>query len=238
MPQPGLATQFPVRHCFPAPQTVLSDALPVMLQTCVPVAHEFVPTLQTVPGGMQEPPAVQPRHIPVLQTRLVPQGVPLVTDARVSLQIGAPVEQDCDPTWQGALDGVQDPAMQAAQVPLLQTRLGPHGDPLPTFPVMGQVCTPVAHDVTPVWQVLLAGVHGSPALQETHDPKLQTRRVPQEVPFWSDVPRSMHVGTPPVQTNEPAWHGAVVGVHEVPAAHVMQAPALLQTMFVPQEEPL
>ena len=109
---------------------------------------------------------------------------------------------------------------------------------MPTFPVTGQVCTPVAHDVTPVWQVLPPGVHGSPALQETHDPMLQTRRVPQEVPFWSGVPRSMHAGTPPVQTNEPAWHGAVVGVHEVPAAQVMQAPALLQTMFVPQEEPL
>ena len=76
VPQPGLATQFPARHCLPAAQMVVSAALPVIWHTWVPEVHTVAPILQTVPGGVQDVPAVHDTQLPPLQTRLVPQLAP------------------------------------------------------------------------------------------------------------------------------------------------------------------
>jgi hypothetical protein len=78
-------------------------------------------------------------------------------------------------------------------------------------------------------------LHTWPAVQAMQLPLLHTRLLPQDVPFVRFVPRSVQVGAPPVQASEPLWQGAL-GVQVIPAAQVMQLPAL-QTMFVPQVEP-
>src|SRR5215471_6201012 len=54
--------------------------------------------------------------------------------------------------------------------------------------------------------------------------------MPQLVPLGTEVPVSMQVWLPVVQTCVPVWHG-LVGTHEPPFAHGTHAPAL-HTMFV------
>jgi hypothetical protein len=181
--QPAIGTQAPLEQVMPAAQTIPSPAFPVALQTDVPEAQEVVPVLHGMPVGVQEVPCVQ-EQLPPLQARFVPQVVPLATGAFWSTQTGAPLAQDCAPTWQGALGGVQELfAAQGEQVPALQTIPLPHPVPGATFPVYMQTDVPELQTVVPVWQRFPFGLQGFPATQVVQLPPLQTRLVPQFVPF-------------------------------------------------------
>jgi hypothetical protein len=156
--QPLIATQLPVMQTMPAAQGVVSAALPVIMQACVPVEHVVMPVLQTVEGGVQEVPETHDTQVPVLHTRLVPHGVPLLAFDCVSVQTGAPVEHDWLPTWQGAFDGVQEvPAEHVTQLPPLQTMLDPQMVPAMTLPVAMQTWLPDVQTVVPVWHTLPPG---------------------------------------------------------------------------------
>ncbi len=75
-------------------------------------------------------------------------------------------------------------------------------------------------------------------MHETHVPALQTRFVPQDVPFWrgvAGVVLSTHVDVPVAQLVTPATHG-FAGAQVRPAVHETQAPAL-QTRLVPHDAP-
>jgi hypothetical protein len=67
-------------------------------------------------------------------------------------------------------------------------------------------------------------------------PPLQTRFVPQLVPFARGVPESVQVGVPDEQLSVPLWQGAVIGTQLLPAEHVLHVPPL-HTMFVPHDDP-
>lgn len=62
----------------------------------------------------------------------------------------------------------------------------PPGHAIPFAPALGPVST---HTDTPVEQLVdpksqtLVGVHDRPAVHDSHEPPLQTRSGPQEVPF-------------------------------------------------------
>jgi hypothetical protein len=103
-----------------------------------------------------------------------------------------PVMQVSVPVWQGFVGVQAPPAAHATQLPLLQTRLVPHVEPLATFPVSAQTEAPVTHDVAPVrhgfvgWQL-------APAVHARQLPLLQTRLVPHTVPLTRFLPVSAHV---------------------------------------------
>lgn len=72
-------------------------ALPTASQTFEPLAHENLPALQTVFGGVQSPPATQSLHAPALQTLPPPQtSDPSATGLPVSMHVRSPV-QVCAP---------------------------------------------------------------------------------------------------------------------------------------------
>jgi len=73
-------------------------------------------------------------------------------------------------------------------------------------------------------------------VHEVQDPALQTRFVPQLIPFATFVPASVHTGVPVEQVTIPSWH-TFAGWHAVPEAQVMHAPLMSQTWFVPQVVP-
>lgn len=84
--------------------------------------------------------------------------------------------------------------MHAPQVPPLQTESVPHGVPSGwAVPVSVHAEVPEAHDVTPVWH-LLVGVHPRPALHAVHAPPLQTMLVPHVVPSVALEPVSTQAG--------------------------------------------
>ena len=62
----GFPTHAPALQMWLPLHELPSVALPVVLQTCVPVAHEYVPTVQT--AFEQDVPAVQALQVPALQT--------------------------------------------------------------------------------------------------------------------------------------------------------------------------
>jgi hypothetical protein len=68
------------------------------VQTGAPVAQEIAPVLQTWPDSEQLAPAVHEAQVPLLQTMLVPQAVPLAWDCWVSVQVDTPSEQVVWPT--------------------------------------------------------------------------------------------------------------------------------------------
>ncbi len=75
-------------------------------------------------------------------------------------------------------------AAQATQLPPLQTMFAlPHIVPGAVFPVSMQTEEPELQTVVPVWQVFPFGVQTLWAVQGTQLPPLQTRFVPQTVPF-------------------------------------------------------
>jgi hypothetical protein len=89
-----------------------------------------------------------------LQTLLLPHDVPSVTFP-VSVQTEVPLMHDVVPGLQTLLGCQVAPAVQAPQVPPLQTLLLPQDVPLTTFPVSVQTDVPVMQDVAPVLQTLL-----------------------------------------------------------------------------------
>jgi hypothetical protein len=145
----------PPVHDWSAPHDVPAGLLPLVTQSWLPVAHEVVPSLHGS-DAVHAVPAMQGMQLPVLQTRFVPQLVPLGTAMPLSWQVAVPVVQVSDPVWQGLLGVQAPPAMHGRHAPLLQTRSVPHGVPFATLPVSAQTEAPVTHDVAPV-RHLLAG---------------------------------------------------------------------------------
>jgi hypothetical protein len=94
------ATQLPVRQTRFIPQLVpLATDVPVSWQVGAPVEQVCVPVWQGL-VGVQAPPAVQSRHIPLLHTRLIPHAVPLAT-LPVSAQTEVPVMHEVAPVLHG-----------------------------------------------------------------------------------------------------------------------------------------
>ena len=85
-----------VSHTMFVPQAVPGALLVVSTHAEVPVAHDVVPFLHGL-VGWQTVPAVHDTHMPVRQTRFVPQDVPSVRFVVASVQVAAPVVQDCVP---------------------------------------------------------------------------------------------------------------------------------------------
>jgi hypothetical protein len=176
-------------HTLFAPHEVPFATFPVSAQTELPVAHEVAPVRHAF-AGWQVTPAVHETQLPVWHTLFVPQEVPFATFP-VSAQTEVPFEQDVIPVRQ-AVAGVQvTPAVQDAQLPLLQTLLVPQEVPFATFPVSVQIDAPVTHEVAPVRQEL-AGVQAVPEVQEAQAPLLHTMFVPHTVPLTRLLPVSEH----------------------------------------------
>jgi hypothetical protein len=195
-------TQLPSLHTRLLPQDVPLPTLPVSAQTGKPVTHEFAPVLHLF-AGWQLAPGVHMPHVPLLQTMLVPQVVPLTRFLPVSVQV-IDGEQACVPAWH-AFDGMQaSPTVQGKQLPLLQTMFVPQVVPLATFPDSVQTGTPVLQVYPAVRQGLPLTVQAAPTVQATHAPEvLQTIFVPQLVPAVTFVPLSVQTGAPVEQESVP-----------------------------------
>jgi hypothetical protein len=115
------ATHDPALHTLFVPQTVPFERFWVVSEQVIVGTQVIVPAWQGL-AGAQAIPAVQEAHAPLLQTRFVPQLVPLATFPD-SVQTGAPVSQVVIPVRQGLLATVQSaPAWQATQLAVaLQT---------------------------------------------------------------------------------------------------------------------
>jgi hypothetical protein len=224
--------QVPALQTMLVPQDVPPALFPLSTQTCDPVEHDVVPSLQGLPGW-QALPAVQETHCPVLQTRFVPHDVPSESEVFASTHVDAPVLQLNVPAWQG-LAGVQlPPAVQVMHAPPEHTLLVPQDVPFGAFPDATQVEMPVEHDVVPVLQGSL-GWQDAPAVHAMQAPPLQTWPVPQAVPsvrFWLLSPQLM-LGE---QLVVPVWHG-LAGVQLRPDVQATQAPPL-HTFPVPHGVP-
>jgi hypothetical protein len=97
---PGVQSlQLPALHTRFVPHPMPDGALPVSVQVCTPVAHEYVPVLQMLPPGEHAPFGVQDWQLPLEQKRFpcVPHGAPLASVDPVSVQDGAPPAHDSVP---------------------------------------------------------------------------------------------------------------------------------------------
>jgi hypothetical protein len=119
--------------------------------------------------------------------------------------------------------------------PPKQTLFGPQGVPSDAMPVTEHVCTPVAQDVTPIWQTFPPGLHAPPAKHARHAPLLHTALLPHTVPSGA-LAVTTHTAAPVEQEVAPTWQAFPGGLHTAPAAQLTQAP-LLQTWLVPQAVP-
>jgi len=90
-------------------------------------------------------------------------------------------------------------AVQATQLPLLQTRFVPQVAPFVTLPLSVQTGAPVVHTIAPVRHGLPATKQLAPAVHAEQAPLLQTRFCPQTVPFACDCCVSVQEATPPEQ---------------------------------------
>jgi hypothetical protein len=156
------AVHSPLLHTRPVPQPLPLGALPLTLQTDVPVVHEVRPTLHgsLVVHGTS---GVQGAQVPLLQTMFVPQAVPLGAFVPVSVHIGAPLSQVSAPTWH-LLAGTQlDPALQATQVPWLHTRPSPQALPFGASPANTHMGPPLLQSIFPSLQASLAMSQAMPA---------------------------------------------------------------------------
>jgi hypothetical protein len=153
------ATHAPPRHTWPVPQlAVPSFTLPAGVHTDVPVEQSVVPVWQGL-LGVQTSPVLQATQLPPLQTKSVPQDVPLPRFTPRSVHTGVPAEQSRLPVWQGAVVGAHgDPPAQLTQAPLLHTCLLPQPEPSAAFPLCTQTDVPDAHEVLPTLHVVPTGV--------------------------------------------------------------------------------
>ena len=183
--------QVPLLHTWFVPQDVPLGRFPVSAQTDVPVTHDVAPVRQGF-VGWQLAPAVQPPQMPLLQTLLVPQTVPLTRFAPLSAQVMVG-EQAVKPAWHG-LEGTQaSPTVHATQAPLLHTRLVPQVVPFATLSDSTQTGAPVLQVIVPLRQAFPAMGQVAPAVQSPHVPAaLQTLLVPQVVPAGTFVSASRH----------------------------------------------
>jgi hypothetical protein len=208
-------------------------------QTEVPVVQDVTPVRHGSGLVVQTWPAVQLVQTPPLQTWFVPQAVPLGSLVVVATQTEAPVAHDVAPVWHGSGSPEQaTPAMQVTHEPALQTRFEPQLVPFDSGDagLSTQTDVPVEHEVIPVRHRSGLAVQASPGVQATHDPPLQTRFVPQPVPFGSAIVVATQVCVPVVQDVVPVWHGSGSVVQASPAVQPTHAPPL-QTRFVPQLVP-
>jgi hypothetical protein len=174
----------------------------------------------------------------------VPHEAPLARLVAWSAHVEAPVAQDVSPLWHGLLGVQAVPAVQLTHDPLEQTWLVPQAVPSAAFaPVSVHVEMPVVQEVAPAWHALVEGVHAWPETQDTQElppsapPSAEFRQtwfVPQLVPFGCG-PLSLHTDEPVSHDVVPTSH-TLEGVHETPAVHATQLPAL-QTLLVPQTVP-
>lgn len=142
--------------------------------------HTAVPELQSIvffwqePAAVQSVPGVQAMQVPLSQTSLEPQVVPLATLLPVSAQDDVPDAHEVAPVWQTFV-GVQEvPAVHVVQAPLSQTFPVPQVAPFVVLlPVSSHTGAPVVHDVEPVWHALV-GVQTAPGVQALQDPLSQT----------------------------------------------------------------
>jgi hypothetical protein len=146
-----------------------------------------VPVSQPL-ASEQAPPAVHAEQVPLLQTMLLPQVVPLATLVVVARQLCVPEEQSVLPVRHGLLVGVHArPAVHDTHEPPLHTRFVPQFVPGAVFvrPLV-QACTPVAHEMVPVLQPLLT-LQDPPAVQLQRPEPLQkvVPPVPQAVPGFA-----------------------------------------------------
>jgi hypothetical protein len=153
---------------------------PESTHTDVPVAQLVLPVWQGS-AGVQAASATQPTHVPALQTWSVPQEVPSESGVPESTQVEVPVAQLVAPVWQGFAGVQATPAVQAAQVPPLQTAFVPQLVPLATLPVSAQTGVPEAQSTTATRQGL-AVAQGWPHAEE------RKSQVPVTVPR---APQSM-----------------------------------------------
>jgi hypothetical protein len=203
-------------------------------QVIVPVEQDVVPFLQLFVGlVVHDEPAVHALHVPLLQTP-VPHAVPFAT-LPVSAQTTTPVTHDVAPVLQRFVGWQPTPPWQMPQVPLLQTMFVPHEVPLARFrPVSAQVIDG-EHVCVPAWQGF-AGVHASPAVQETQAPELQTMFVPHEVPL-ATFAASTQTGAPLLHAVVPVRQGLLVTAQIAPSLQSTQAPVALQTLSWAQVVP-
>ena len=119
-------------------------------------------------------------------------------------QAGVPEPHEIAYVLQGLVPLQAEPAAQALQVPAWHTWSVPQLAPsLTTVPVSWQAGAPVAQEFVPAWQGL-DGVQAVPAVQALHEPPLQTRFVPQLVPFATATCVSEQTAAPVLQVMEPA----------------------------------
>ena len=135
-------------------------------------------------------------HAPLLQTRLVPQTVPLTRFAPLSAQVMVG-EQDVKPAWHGLLGVQARPAVHATHAPALHTMLVPQAVPFWTFPASTQMGAPVLQVIAPVRQGRPEMAQVASAVHSTQAPvALQTLLVPHAMPADKLVPVSVHCGAP------------------------------------------
>jgi len=206
-----------------------------------PVEHDAMPLEQGFGLPEQLAPAVHVPQNPLpSQTWFVPHGVPPMTLAVPSTQVGAPVVHERMPLLHA--DGLPPHAPPAAHVTQLpvpsQTMPAPQAVPGDFIPPSEQVSTPVLHEVTPLrhagWGLVL---HPRPAVQSAHWPlALHTWLVPQPVPGAFAVP-STHVCAPVPQEVTPLKHAFGLPVQACPPVHATHAPLPSQTWLAPQAVP-
>jgi hypothetical protein len=223
----------PLLHTWFVPQAVPLALFPLSAHVIAPVAQEVVPFLHGF-VGWQTVPAVHAEQVPLLQTRFVPQAVPLDL-LPVSAHTDAPVTHEVVPVLHTFVGWQLAPAVHATHVPLLQTWLVPHTVPLTRLVAASAQVMVGEQDVNPAWQRLV-GVHANPAVHETQPPALQTMLVPQLVPF-ATFPEAAHTGAPVLQVVMPVRHGWPETVQLAPAVQLPQVPVALQTRLVPHGVP-
>lgn len=140
----------------PSPHTLFVPQVVPLARFC-PVSEQVIVGEQTVMPAWQRldatqvSPAVQATHAPSLQTRFVPQAVPLATFPDC-MQTAAPLLQTVVPVRQGAVESEQlAPAWQLTQVPVPpQTMFVPQLVPTETsFPLSLQTGVPVEQASVP-----------------------------------------------------------------------------------------
>ena len=231
-------TQLPALHTRSVPHEVpFAFAVGELSQVRAPVAQDSMPSMHGFGFVEHAPPAAQATHAPASQTWFVPQLVPSAICAAVSRHCCVPVEQELVPTRHRLGFVVQAaPAVQAEQTPPLHTWFVPQTVPFVSWvEVCTQAWVPVEQEVCETRHAP-AGVQSAPATQGEQVPALQTRFVPQDVPFATGLAVSTQVDVPVAQDVVPATHGfglSEQGTSAVQAAHVPP----LQTWPTPQVVP-
>jgi hypothetical protein len=166
----------------------------------------------------------------------LPQLVPLVTLPPLSVQTGAPVEQERVPVWHTFVGGHDAPWVQTEHEPVRQTSFEPHPVPSVTLlPVSLHTPVPVEQSIEPTWHAL-EGVHWAPSVHELHAPPEQTMFVPQDVPSMAFVPVSLQPGVLVEQSSVPVSQALLAGVQAAPVTHGLHTPDS-HTSDIPHDAP-